>query len=127
MSVKQHKFLLYQNNNKKTLYSRFQSPEKKTFISMFNCKKKLQEEIKEKDVIKIQSYGILIRTHKENREKVVIKKQKPKSFNYDFFEKHKNCSETEYYWKDLLHPKILKHYSKEKKLNKKTSAKNKKI
>jgi hypothetical protein len=115
MSIEQRKFLLSKFNNRNALFSEFQSPKKKPLISIFDCKNKSQEEIKEKDVIKIDSYGLFIRTHRENREKVKIQKEKPKRVYYDFFEKHKNCSETEYYWKDLLHPKILKHYSKEKK------------
>lgn len=118
MSVKQNNFLLLKYKDKNTLYTEFQSPPKKPFISVFNCKKKPQQEIKEKNLIKIDSYGLMIRTHRENREKVKIEKEKPTRIYYDFFEKHRNCSETEYYWKDSLHPKILKHYSKEKKLNK---------
>lgn len=67
--------------------------------------------------------GPLIVIHKELPEKVQVRK-KPISkvglFNYHipkytFFQDHKDCWETQFYWADLKHPKILRHYSPERK------------
>lgn len=67
--------------------------------------------------------GPLIVTHKDLPEKIQLK-QHPKPskglFNqrtpkYTFFQDHKDCWETQFYWVDLKHPKILRHYSPERK------------
>jgi len=112
MSKEQKKFSLIKKKNYKTLYSAFQTPPKKPFFSIFDCKPKNYKEEMDINVININSYGLMIRTHRENKEKFQIIKEKHKIIINDYFEKHKNCKETEYYWKDILHPKILKHYSK---------------
>lgn len=67
--------------------------------------------------------GPLIVTHKDLPEKIQLKKRdvsKGGLFNqrtpkYTFFQDHKDCWETQFYWVDLKHPKILRHYSPERK------------
>jgi len=118
MSVEQKKFFLKNFKDKKTLISGFQPPVKKPFISIFKCKNKITEEKIENDQIKIRTYGLMIKTHRENREKIKIIKEKPKKIVEDFFQKYKNCKETEYYWSDILHPKLLRHYSIENECSK---------
>ena len=99
------------------------------FVSIFPCKRRpatpqYRTGPKEgKNVIRIKSgvFGPLIVIHRDLNDKVVAK---PKKKTYEelqpvkqnsFFKKHEKCPETEYYWKDLLHPKILRHYSPNRK------------
>lgn len=97
--------------------------DKKDFKSIFKCKEKQKQKnpflISSKNEIRIQSgvYGPLIVIHRDLNEKILPKKHK--KFNdefgpikpYTYFQQHAKCPETQYYWHDLLHPKILRHYS----------------
>lgn len=115
----------------KTLYSPIYSPPKQ-FHSIFKCKEKERIEnpyvksTKNEKRIQTGVYGPLIVIHKEKMKPVQIKKQK-KHYEecapikpYRFFQEHAHCPETEFYYHDLLHPKILRHYSPDskKRLNK---------
>jgi hypothetical protein len=97
--------------------------EKKPFYSIFNCKNTKIEGKKDSNVFNMGRFGPLIVTHKENKEKI---KPSNKKFKYEedqvpkfnYFTDHHLCEETLHYWTDLQHPKILRHYSKEKNKNK---------
>ena len=108
-------FKLEKKNHINSLFSGFYK-KPKIFTSIFNCKKSKDIESSRDDQIFIDSYGLLITYHKEKREKVKIEKIKPKRLYYDYFEEHNNCKETEFYWKDPKHPKILRHLSENKKI-----------
>jgi hypothetical protein len=106
-------------NIKKCLQSNF-IPKKKPFQSILLCKKKSSKPPQDKNSLYVEPFGPLIVVHKENREKVKPLKKKfrfddPPNIKYTFFQDHKNCIESEYYWKDIQHPKILRHFSKENK------------
>lgn len=83
----------------------------------------------------VEPFGPLIVTHKEpkpivrNRSSYIKYQRKNGEFSklnsvtaqrsgFCFFNDHKNCMESEFYWKDQQHPKILRHYSKDKNKNK---------
>lgn len=115
MSSEISKYFLIKRENKNSLFSTFKSKREKPFVSMHDCMKRVEVDKQEKDEIYIHSYGLKIKTHKESREKPQIIKEPPKRIYYDYFENHKDCTETQYYWKDIRHPKILRHISQEKK------------
>ncbi len=106
-----------QNNIKitKTLYSPFVK-EVKPFKSMFLFKQKNILVNNDPNSIKAGPFGPLIVTHREDRTKV---KMPPKKYRldedrpgkYNYFENHKDCKETKYYWTNLQHPKILRHFN----------------
>lgn len=109
-------------NSNSTIRKCLNSPfhiKKKPFQSILLCKQKNNKKIQDPNTIFVEPFGPLIVTHPDRKDKI---KAPPRKFRFEeekdgkftFFCDHKNCSETEYYWKDLGHPKILRHYSKDK-------------
>jgi hypothetical protein len=102
----------------KCLYSPFYIKEKK-LNSIFPCKQSKDAKQLDKDSYFLEPRGPLIVTHKESRKKIKQPKRRfrfeeEKIEKYTYFDVHKECVESEYYWYDLKHPKILRHYSKDK-------------
>ena len=117
----------------KTLRSPFRNKKIKNFESIFPCKKSNNNNkssmqnntnIYSMSNYKVSEfslgpYGPLIVTHVENREKI---KNPPRKFKleevpinpYNYFKEHIFCNEIRYCWQDQQHPKILRHYSKDK-------------
>ena len=104
--------IYYKNEN--SLKSKFYKNQK-VYKTKHGCKMRINTNSIDKSERKYYpSLGLLIVTYKDNDkvENKSINLEKNNIFKY--FEKHKNCSETQYYWKDLKHPKILRHYSNDK-------------
>ena len=118
-----------QTKKVKTLISPFLEEEK--FIqSNYPCKHKAKPVDKfiipvnnDETRYRVGINGPLIVTHKDLPEKIQLKKRhtqtkglfKQRTPKYTFFQDHKDCWETQFYWVDLKHPKILRHYSPERK------------
>jgi hypothetical protein len=66
--------------------------------------------------------GPIVITHLQKKVKHEHKKSKPNALRYQYFSDHKDCPETLLYTCDLLHPKILRHHSKDKNKTKKPSS-----
>jgi len=94
-------------------------PTKYPYSSMWECniikeKEEIKNRKKEDFKVHIEKNGLRIVTYLNKKVKVKAPHEKVERFYYDYFEKHRNCKETCLYTQDILHPKILKHYSKEK-------------
>ena len=74
----------------------------------------------------IEPDGPLVITHLQKKIKAEIEKKDLKRKEYTYFVDHRDCPETILYNHDLLHPKILRHHSKDRnKVKRKTSNKEK--
>lgn len=87
--------------------------------SMHLCKNKLEYKIEDENTYYIP-FGPRVIVHKDSRKvkgwnTVNKNKSEYEDSRYDYFGKHKDCKESEFYWRDQLHPKILRHISKDKK------------
>lgn len=63
--------------------------------------------------------GPTVITHIHKKIKHTVTKEKQISQPYDYFGNHKECPETVFYNHNLMHPKILRHHSKDKNKEKK--------
>lgn len=107
------------------LKSKFQPPrlrsktlDLKEIINRPCYARKKKPEIYDKNLYKViecdpQGPKIVVHLQKKLKQEHTLVKKKRDLYTY--FIDHKNCSETEFYTKDLLHPKILRHHSKDKK------------
>jgi hypothetical protein len=68
--------------------------------------------------IYFKSYNLSIVKHNNKNKVKPVKSIISDKQNFKYFENHKNCRETQYLWHDILKPKILRHYSKDKKMRK---------
>ena len=94
-------------------------PAKYPYSSMWLCNiTKEIEEIKNRKKddfeVHIEKNGLRIVTYLTKREKYKAIPTKEERMYYDYFEHHRDCKETFLYTKDITHPKLLRHYSKEK-------------
>ena len=94
-------------------------PTKYHYSSMWLCniekeKEELRNRKKENFTVFIEKNGLRIVSYINKREKCKASKNKEERKYYDYFEHHRNCKETELLDKDILHPKLVRHYSKEK-------------
>jgi hypothetical protein len=107
---------IYSKNQRKCLYSPIYIP-KKEFRSVFLCKQDGYNKPKDPNTTFLLPHGPLIVIHREKKEKHSIpKKTRQGSANpFKYFEDHKTCYETGFYYNDINRPKILRHYSKDKK------------
>ena len=84
------------------------------------CFKKPLKVLKdEKDIYREYNYdpdGPLVITHLQKKIKHKIEKKPIPPKTYMYFINHRDCPETLLYTHDLLHPKILRHHSKNKKI-----------
>ena len=69
--------------------------------------------------------GPLVITHIQKKIKTEIEKKEIKRKQFTYFIDHRDCPETILYTHDLLHPKILRHYSKDKNKSKKNNVSSK--
>jgi hypothetical protein len=72
----------------------------------------------------IEPDGPKIITYLEIKKKHTVEKKAKRCKEFTYFEDHKNCPETLLYTHDLLHPKLLRHHSKDKNKVKKVNKAN---
>ena len=102
----------YNKTLRGSLTSGFFNPNK-PFESKRECRKPKPKEVildnAEREYI--ESYGLLIVRHKERIEPFKLEKTKKNKLYYDYFEKHKNCIETQSF-SDIKNPKILRYWTR---------------
>jgi hypothetical protein len=110
--------ITYKLNNEASLISNF-AKQDKPFVSKRECRKPVKVELIKDNADReyIQSYGLLIVKHKERLEPYKIVKTKKNKLYYDYFEKNKDCVETQSFYDK--NPKILRYWTRYRTVNKK--------